>query len=139
MPMASAREHRLTLTAPPDDIDVVHALLAGVWADFPSVSARDRMSFETALIELASNVILHANTGSGVRCDLTVEIADGRIEARLSDTGQPGGVELASRSMPGELSETGRGIPLIQALVDVVEYGRSDSHNHWRISRTLEK
>jgi serine/threonine-protein kinase RsbW len=137
--MAEGQDHTLTLTAPPDDVDVVHDLLANVWTDFPTVSALDRMSFETALIELAANVILHARTGSGVQCDLTVEVVDGRIEARLSDTGQPGGVELAGRTMPDELSETGRGIPLIQALVDVVEYDHSDSRNHWRISRTLER
>ena len=138
-PLAKGTEHTLTLTAPPDDVDVVHDLLATVWADFPGVSAIDRMSFETALVELAANVILHSRTGSGVQCDMTVAVVDGRIEARLSDTGLPGEVELASRSMPDEMSETGRGIPLIKALVDVVEYDHSDSRNHWRISRTLEK
>jgi serine/threonine-protein kinase RsbW len=137
--MAEGTDHTLTLMAPPDDVDVVHDLLATVWADYPGVSAIDRMSFETALIELAANVILHSRTDAGVQCDMTVAVVDGRIEARLSDTGLPGGVELASRSMPDEMSETGRGIPLIQALVDVVEYDHSDSRNHWRISRTLER
>ena len=38
--------------------------------------------------------------------------------------------------MPEELAESGRGIALIQALVDELEYVRSGSSNHWRISRS---
>jgi serine/threonine-protein kinase RsbW len=137
--MTDSGDHKITLVAPPDDVDTVHGLLDGVWADFPSVSAIDRASFETALIELASNVLRHAAGGSGVRCDLIIEVTDGRIEARLSDTGLTGDIDLLPRAMPDDLSEAGRGIPLIQALVDELEYARSGSLNHWRISRTLAR
>ncbi|MBC7590774.1 MAG: hypothetical protein H7226_06980 [Salinibacterium sp.] len=79
--------HTLTLVSPPDDVNTVHALLETVWADAAHVSPTDRFSFETALIELASNVLRHGNSGSGVTCGLRLEVSDDRIDARLNDTG----------------------------------------------------
>lgn len=134
--MASS-EHSITLVAPPDDVDCVHELLARVWAESEWVSAIDRLSFETALIELASNVIRHAGRDVGVRCELSVTVSERRIEARLSDAGFGGEVDIVDQPMPDELSEQGRGIPLIRALVDEVEYTREGTLNRWRISRAL--
>lgn len=136
MPMTESGDYTITIATPTDDIDVVHTMLEGVWAKSPSVSAIDRLSFETALIELSSNVIRHADDGSGVQCVLTVGVSDARIEARLTDTGVANDVELDGRTMPEVFAESGRGIALIKALVDEVEYVRSGSINHWRISRS---
>lgn len=128
--------YTITIATPTDDIEKVHEMLEAVWAKSPSVSSTDRLSFETALIELSSNVIRHADDGSGIRCVLTVGVSDARIEARLTDTGLASTVELVGRTMPEELAESGRGIALIKALVDELEYVRSGSSNHWRISRS---
>ena len=128
--------YTITIASPTDDIEKVHEMLEAVWAKSPSVSSTDRLSFETALIELSSNVIRHADDGSGIRCVLTVGVSDARIEARLTDTGLASTVELVGRTMPEELAESGRGIALIRALVDELEYVRSGSSNHWRISRS---
>ena len=38
------------LTAPPDTVDTVHDLLDALWPSVPDVSARDRMSLDTAII-----------------------------------------------------------------------------------------
>jgi serine/threonine-protein kinase RsbW len=137
--MADGMQFTISMSAPPDDVDTVHALLETVWPNASAVSAIDRVSFETALIELTGNVIQHADAGSGVTCTLTVEIFDDRIEARLSDSGEPGFVHLASRTMPDDLAESGRGMALIEALVDELHYDRYDSANHWRISRNLKR
>jgi len=135
--MADAMQHTLRMSSPPDDVDTVHDLLETVWSDVPDIGMQDRLSFETALIELASNVMRHADPGSGVMCTLTIETFPDRIEATLSDTGEPGDVQLAERSMPDALAESGRGIPLIQALVDELRYDRADGLNHWYITRQL--
>jgi serine/threonine-protein kinase RsbW len=98
------------------------------------------------VIELASNVLRHGDTGSGVTCGLRLEVSDDRIDARLSGTGgtaidlladAAAGRALQNRAMPDELSESGRGIALIQALVDELEYTRDGNVNRWHIVRTL--
>jgi serine/threonine-protein kinase RsbW len=115
----------------------VHDLLERVWSSSAEIPDLDRFSFETALIELASNVIRHADGGGGVTCRLAVTVHGDVLEATLTDSGQPGDIELADRDLPDELSESGRGIPLVKALVDVVEYGREADLNRWYISRSL--
>jgi serine/threonine-protein kinase RsbW len=128
----------LVFSAPPDDVDAVHEFLETVWEANPGVSEFDRMAFETALIELASNVIQHAAGEGGVTCVLTVSADEDGLSASLADTADAGGIVLMDRSMPDELSESGRGIALIQALVDDLRYERVDDHNVWSISRARE-
>ena len=136
--MADPTIHMVSMSSPPDDVDTVHALLENVWRDSPNVSMIDRMSFETALIELVSNVIRHADSGLGVICTLTVEVTPDRIDATIRDTGEPGNVELVGRAMPGDLAESGRGIPLIQALVDDLSYEREGNLNRWNLHRKIQ-
>ena len=135
--MTEPSVHTLQMSFPPDDVDTVHHLLENVWSDAPGISLRDRMSFETALIELASNVIQYANAGTGVSCRVSVETQDDQISASLCDSGKAADVELDGRPMPDGMAESGRGIPLIQALVDELTYSRDDDVNHWEITRRL--
>jgi serine/threonine-protein kinase RsbW len=135
--VADRTTHSLALSTPPDDVNAVHDLLEQVWAASADVPDLDRFSFETALIELASNVIRHADGGSGVSCRLAVTVRGDRLEATLTDSGEPGDIELSAADLPDDLSESGRGIPIIKALVDVVEYGREADANRWYISRSL--
>ena len=136
--MGEPARHTLRLESPPGDVNAVHDLLDCVWADVTGLSMRDRVSFETALIELASNIIGHADTGSGVTCTLTIEITDDRMEATLRDTGECGNIDLRQRSMPDELAESGRGLALIQALVDDLDYSQEGNLNRWHITRKRE-
>lgn len=125
----------LLLISPPDDVDAVHELVEALWLDHPGVDAMDRMAFETALIELASNVLQHSDAGSGVTCVLSIGADSDRLHARLSDTAEAGGITLAGRAMPDELAESGRGIALIQALVDDLHYERVGDRNLWSIEK----
>ena len=129
--------HTLQLQAPPDNVDAVHGLLETVWAHDVVVSASDRLRFETALIELASNVLQHANTGSGVTCNVQVQISAQQIVATLRDSGADAATGIPNAGMPDELAEGGRGLPLIHALVDEVDYQRDGNINQWRIVRRL--
>jgi serine/threonine-protein kinase RsbW len=126
----------MTLQAPPDDVDAVHELVARLWDDRPDVGDLDRMAFETALVELASNVIEHADSGEGVSCVVSVTVDDGTMSARLRDGAEPGDFRLAPREMPGVDAESGRGLAMVQLLCDELTYERVGDENVWSVRRT---
>src|ERR1019366_2912365 len=129
--------YSLTMFSPPATLDAVHDLLSTVWEKSPKVNLENQMRFETALIELVSNVFRHADTGDGVACALTIDISDMQIEAQWRETGDPGDFQLMEAIMPDELDESGRGIPLIQAMMDEFTFENQGEHNFWRIVRKL--
>ena len=131
----SVKSHIFLIDTPPDTLDSVHNLLQVIWDKSPDVDIQDRIRFETALIELASNIFRHAHSGNGVSCSLTVHISNDKIEASLRDTGQPGDIEIVDVEMPDVLAESGRGLALINALVDEFTYERIDNHNVWHIAK----
>ena len=133
--MSEPNTYTRHIECPPDDVDAVHNLLNSVWIDRPKVADVDRFSFDTAMVELTSNVIRHGDTGSGISCSITINVREDRIEATLVDTGKIAQVELEKAAMPDELAESGRGIPLIKALVDTISYTRDRNLNRWQIAR----
>lgn len=131
-------EGTLRLIAPPANVNDVHDFVEVELNRHPDLSDRDRMAFETALIELASNVIQHADadTGFGVACTLTLRVDSDSIVARLSDTAEDGGFKLVAHGLPkDDLAEAGRGIAFIQALVDDLCYKRVGDRNLWSITK----
>jgi serine/threonine-protein kinase RsbW len=135
--MTDALRRTFHLDSPPDDVETVHGLLASLWRETSRVTDGDRIRFETALIELAANVMTYADPGSTVECTLIIEVTDARITATLTDSGIEADIPLTDRGMPGELQEAGRGLPLMRALVDEIDYTRDGELNRWRIARNL--
>jgi serine/threonine-protein kinase RsbW len=128
-------ERTLAFRTPPDDIELVHDLLDSLFGERADVGARDRMEFETALVELVSNVIQHAVSTTAVLCRLVVTVDDEALRAELVDTADPPGVDAGPREMPDAFAESGRGIALIQALVTDFDYERTSSRNLWSIRK----
>lgn len=126
-------ERTLAFRTPPDDVDAVHGLLDALWLERADVDERDRMAFETALIEVVSNVIQHASSESTVVCLLVVTVDDDVLRAELVDTADPPRVDTSPRDMPDPFAESGSGIAFIQALVTEFEYERSADRNVWTI------
>ena len=133
--MSESNTYTKHIECPPDDVDAVHNLLEAVWSDRPKVADVDRFSFDTAIVELTSNVIRHGDSGTGISCSITINVREDRIEATLVDTGKIAQVELEKSAMPDGLAESGRGIPLIKALVDTISYTRDRDLNKWQIAR----
>lgn len=124
----------LVWVAPPDDVNAVHEFLNGLWSRLPDVSEPDRMAFETAIIELASNVVEHAEARDGwVSCVLTVHHDGEELCAELTDTAEAGSFRLVPMVMPATDAESGRGIALVQATVDDLRYERIGDRNRWSI------
>ncbi|GAB3601268.1 ATP-binding protein [Microbacterium tumbae] len=122
--------------AVPEQLDAVHTLLAQAAAAHPELDPTDVMLFETAIIEIANNVVEYGRPEGEVRWKFTIRVHDDAIEAELDDTGQTFTPERG-KDMPGEDAEGGRGLPIAEALLDRIEFKRMDDTNHWRMVRRL--
>lgn len=125
----------LVLNSPADDINTVHDYIERVWAENDDLDEMDRLRFETAIIELAANVIQHGDNGDGVSAEVLITVDSDTIRGRITDSSEAGRVELALREMPDEMAESGRGIAFIQRLVDVLHYERREGENVWMIEK----
>jgi serine/threonine-protein kinase RsbW len=130
-------DRSLQLRSPGDDVDLVHDFLAESFASFGIVEPEARMAFETALVELVGNVIQHADDGGGITCRLVVRYENGSLVASLTDSAEPGGFVLSRRGMPDPLAESGRGLALVQLLVDELDYQQLDGHGHWILRKRI--
>lgn len=79
--------HEFHACADPECLGKVHNLLAEMWDTSPDVSELDRAMFETAVIEIAANIIRHGNDEGSTLCNLTLEVYPDRLEAHLRDDG----------------------------------------------------
>lgn len=130
------KEYVLEGFAVPDQLDAVHSLLAEAAEDHPELDPMDVMLFETAIIEIANNVVEYGRPEGSVRWKFTIRVRDDEIEAELDDTGQTF-TPAQGKAMPGEDAEGGRGLPLAEAVLDKIEFDRLGDTNHWRMVRRL--
>ncbi|MET1036239.1 MAG: ATP-binding protein [Arthrobacter sp.] len=142
------------LPATPEAVDAVHGQLERLWEVADFVPALDRMAFETAVVEAASNAVRHAVAASGAVLEIGVEatVTRRRLEARICEYGavvpdldaaalaggDPGRDPAHGAGAPdaGEhVPESGRGLALIRALVTTLRFERRDGNNIWTLSR----
>jgi serine/threonine-protein kinase RsbW len=122
--------------AVPESLNLLHDLLERVGSEHPDLDAGDLMLFETAVIEVAGNVVEHGRPQGAVSWTFRLAVHPDRLEARLSDSGEeyPGGTW--GTAMPTDpLQEDGRGLALATAVLDALEYERDGEINHWTMSR----
>ncbi len=128
---------RLTAPARPGSIESVHELIASLWTQRPELSATDRIRFEAAVIEVASNIVKHTTVAVGggpeVIIELTLVARPDRITAQFRDDGNAANVDLGIAEFPDETSENGRGLALARAMTDAASYERSGSRNIWTL------
>ncbi|MBT2551331.1 ATP-binding protein [Arthrobacter sp. ISL-65] len=128
--------HELHACADPECLGKVHDLLALIWETSPDVSALDRAMFETAVIEIAANIVRHGSEEGSTFCNLILEVYPDRLDARFKDDGQIAHVDLDAAAMPDDFAESGRGLAMAKAAVDVLTYRRHNNDNYWTLSRT---
>lgn len=133
-----AWERTVLLIVPPNDVDEVHDSVDDLWHRNADLGTNERMRFETALLELAGNVIEHAEGNERLLCQLTLRRTSTVLEAVLSDSGAevqvPFRVEMPD---PDEMAESGRGIAMIELLMDDFSYERDSEGNRWRLVMRL--
>jgi serine/threonine-protein kinase RsbW len=62
-------------------------------------------------------------------------VTPGKVIAAFGDNGQPAELDLSGAAMPGELAESGRGLPLAKAALDELTYDRVEGRNVWTLVR----
>lgn len=133
------RERRLHVPAAPECLDRIHDLLQQLFDDPASaVPLQDRIRFETAVVEIAGNIVAHACGPDPVDIDVVVLLRPDRVEAQLLDNGEPATVTPGSTSMPDVMEENGRGLPIASSAVDELSYVRTGTTNTWRLVRHLQ-
>ncbi|TVU64077.1 ATP-binding protein [Paenarthrobacter nitroguajacolicus] len=121
-----------------DAIEAIHNELDGLWDDASFVPDMDRMTFATAVIEAAANIVQHALpvAEKPVEIDVDISVRPTRLVARVSafNAREPFANDMQA-SMPDEDAESGRGLALIEALVTTVTFERQDGTNTWILTR----
>jgi serine/threonine-protein kinase RsbW len=122
-------------------IEAVHDHLDSLWLDVPFVDGMDQMTFTTAVIESASNIVQHAvPVGQDpVELGVDIEVRPALLRARVSAYHAKPPFGPMEPATPGEEAESGRGLALIQALVTTVTFERQDGTNTWVLTRTSQQ
>ncbi|ALV42433.1 hypothetical protein AU252_15820 [Pseudarthrobacter sulfonivorans] len=128
--------HELHACADPECLGKVHDLLAEMWGESPEVSELDRAMFETAVIEIAANIVRHGSDEGRTLCNLVLEVYPNRLDAHFRDDGRIAHVNIDAAAMPDSFAESGRGLAMAKAAVDVLTYERHNEANYWTLSRT---
>jgi serine/threonine-protein kinase RsbW len=118
-------------------IDDLHTELDILWQNADFVPDLDQMSFTTAVIEAASNVVQHgvALEGRKLRLGVDLTVTSTLLQARISEIGATVHTKLPAAGLPDDDFESGRGLALIHALVSTVTVERQGDTNVWVLSR----
>jgi len=130
------RARRLRLPAVPASLDAVHDLVEQLWSGQAGVALAERTRFETAVAEVAGNIIEHAVPVAGagqVWLTFTADAGPDGVRGEFTDDGRPVEVELDGVQMPGADAEDGRGLALTRLLCDELRYERVAGTNRWTL------
>ena len=121
-------------------IESVHNELDSLWLDAPFVQDMDQMTFTTAVIESASNIVQHAEPvgNDPVELGVDIEVRPTVLQARVSAYHAKPPFGPMEPGTPGEEAESGRGLALIEALVTTVTFERQDGTNTWVLTRSQD-
>lgn len=138
MPAERTIETRVDHCVAPGCIERIHDALVGLWERAPDVPGLDRMLFETAVVEVAANLVEHSVRGPDFDAHVVLRVRGNTLEAELSDTGLPVEVDLDVELPEDDLATNGRGLPLARRAVHELRYLRRAERNHWYLVRRWE-
>lgn len=124
----------LDVALAPESLEAIFETMSAWWDEVGEVDMARRFGFETAVIEIAGNIVEHSE-GGGADRRFTLELfADASVlSATFRDDGDPPVVDLSSVSMAGEHEESGRGLALASAGVDELSLRRVGDRNVWTL------
>ncbi|WP_153394426.1 ATP-binding protein [Ornithinicoccus halotolerans] len=125
-------ERTLSGLARPEALEDLHHFVVGLRREHPSVGSQTLTRVETALTELLGNVVEHGQPPLEVRYALAVTVTDSAVEAVLTDDSRMAAPSAAGE-MPEVWAESGRGLPLAEALADELVHEPTADGNCWRM------
>jgi serine/threonine-protein kinase RsbW len=133
--MAGDGTYTLDGLAVPETLNLLHDLLDRVREDHADIGSEDLSMIETAIIEIAANVVEHGRPPGAVVYSFRLEVLPDRLEGLLRDSGAAPPDGLTGRPFPDDLAERGRGMALAEAALDELSYQRDGDANTWRLVR----
>lgn len=122
-----------------ESLDLVQDRFGAWWDTLGIDDLRLRFGLETALTEIAGNIVEHTRrTDREAGRRYTVELAadDRELVAVLTDNGLPADVDLAAVTMADPDQEDGRGLALAIAALDRLEHRHEGGRNVWTLACT---
>lgn len=118
-------------------ITSIHDVLDGLWSDVPEISDIDQMTFTTAIIESAANVVQHAQPQDTKSVEIGVDILvqPDVLTARISAFHATAPPTDLTAGTPDDDEESGRGLALIEALVSAMTFERQQGTSTWVLTR----
>jgi serine/threonine-protein kinase RsbW len=112
----------------------------GAWWDTLGIDdVRLRFGLETALAEIAANIVEHTrrtDQETGRRYTVDLDVTERELVAVLTDNGLPADVDLAAVTMADVDEESGRGLALAIAALDRLEHRHEGGRNVWTLACT---
>lgn len=132
-------DHHVTFDVPAvaESLDEVQDRFGVWWEGLGIDDVRLRFSLETALAEVAANIVEHTrrrDQETGRRYTVELCATDDEVRAVLTDNGQPADVDLSAVTMADVDEESGRGLALAIAALDRLEHEHAGGRNVWTLA-----
>ncbi|MCA5924849.1 MULTISPECIES: ATP-binding protein [Curtobacterium] len=130
-------ETTFEVAATPESLDVVQDRFAAWWDGLDIDDLRLRFALETALAEVAANIVEHTvrtDRETGRRYTVRLAATDRELTAVLTDNGMPVDIDLSAVTMADVEQESGRGLALAIAALDRLEHRHEPGHNVWTLA-----
>jgi serine/threonine-protein kinase RsbW len=119
-----------------ESIDLVQAGFEQWWTALAEQNVATRFAFETAVVEIAANIVEHTRRAEGTSgrrysLDLSADVAE--LTAVFTDNGMPADIDLSTVTMADLDDESGRGLALALAALDRLDYQRANGRNVWTL------
>jgi serine/threonine-protein kinase RsbW len=117
-------------------IDIVQAEFDQWWATLGDENIATRFALETAVVEIATNIVEHTHRAEGTtgrRFSLEFSASETEVTAIFVDNGMPADIDLSTVTMADVDDESGRGLALSLAALDSLDYRHADGRNVWTL------
>ncbi len=121
--------------AEPGLLEELHEAFEELWRAASDVPDAARIRFETAVVEVLTNIVRHATpTGPGpVHVSAALRAGGTTLDAEIVDDATDVMVDLEPPDPP-VLATGGRGLLLVRRAVDELSRTRRGDRNEWRLS-----